>query len=94
MRDNTAALLADGGAEHERDGAHPLSEGIGDRLSMACAGVPLSDLAELTGLTPETIREQLRQGRPTPDFIAAVCVALELSADWILCGRADAYEER
>lgn len=90
MREHTERLHI-GPLDQPIDGQHALLQEIGERLDSVCAGMSLSDLTALTGMSKETIRRQLRDGRPGLDLIAALCGALDLSADWILCGRGGPY---
>lgn len=45
------------------------------------------ELAELTGMSHETVRRYLEGKVPGPGFIKRLCEALGLSADWLLLGR-------
>jgi hypothetical protein len=39
-------------------------------------------------MDPETVRRQVQGiSRPTVEFITTLCLAYDISADWLLCGR-------
>lgn len=63
-----------------------LREVVGDRTYRA--------LADLTGQHPETVRRYMQGQAPSVEFLAAVCSALGVSADWLLTGRGPSHGAR
>ncbi len=60
-----------------------------DRLDRACTHLAFAEIARLVRMNHETVRRQLRgQGAPSVELLARLCLALRLSADAVLFGRA------
>lgn len=65
-----------------------------DRLRLAAAGIPWSEIARRTEVPVETARRQITHGRPTLAFVGVFCERFDVSPDWLLTGRGPrAYSE-
>lgn len=58
-----------------------------ERLSFVASGRTYRSLSELTQTHPETVRRYLQGQSPSVEFLAALCRALGINADWLLTGR-------
>jgi transcriptional regulator with XRE-family HTH domain len=47
----------------------------------------LRAIAELTGTNSETVRRYMQGQSPSVEFLAALCDALKINGEWLLCGR-------
>jgi len=57
------------------------------RLQCAAAGMAAAQVARLTDSISETVRRYLLGvTAPSPQFLAAFCVSLGVSPEWLLCG--------
>jgi hypothetical protein len=62
-------------------------EGFHDRLRQAAGGRSNRQLADVTGLPIASIRRIVDGGEPTTEIVEALCIRMDLSADWLLLGR-------
>ncbi len=63
------------------------SAALHSRICKLCRPYAISQVALLTGTNPETARRYLRGlSSPSPEFLAALCEAFDVSADWVLRG--------
>lgn len=62
-------------------------ETLHDRLSSVASGATYRSLAQLTETHPETVRRYMQGQSPSVEFLASVCRALSVNADWLLTGR-------
>lgn len=62
-------------------------DGFHDRLRQAIGDLQPRQVADITGLNPETIRRVIAGGAPTTEFVQTVCATMDISADWLLLGR-------
>ena len=61
-----------------------------DRLRRLCEGQSFSELGRLTSTHRKTVRRFLAgRNKPSAQFVAALCAAKGVSADWLLLGRDD-----
>lgn len=60
--------------------------GLCERLRVACKGLTLREIAAMTGASKEAVRRYLAGSPPSVEFLARLCEAQSLSADWLLCG--------
>jgi len=61
---------------------------IADRVDHICAALSASQIAALIGgPTSAALRLYLSGLQPNLDFVARLCAALDISADWLLLGR-------
>jgi hypothetical protein len=60
---------------------------VAKRLRDVAGEHPLREIGALTRTNPETARRYLLQGRASARFLAAFCVAFEVSLEWMLLGR-------
>lgn len=58
-----------------------------ERILAAVGRRSIREVAELTRHHPETVRRYLSGQSPSVEFVAALCVALRLNAQWVLTGR-------
>lgn len=58
-----------------------------ERIHTAVGGRTYRAIAELTGSNAETVRRYMMGQAPSADFLAALCPALGLNAQWLLTGR-------
>ncbi len=58
-----------------------------NRLRLVCAESTYARIGRLTGTHPETVRRYVAGDAPSAAFVAALCKATLLSADWLLCQR-------
>jgi hypothetical protein len=58
-----------------------------ERILAAIGRRSIREVAELTRHHPETVRRYLSGQSPSVEFVAALCVALRLNAQWVLTGR-------
>lgn len=58
-----------------------------ERILAAVGRRTIREVAELTRHHPETVRRYLSGQSPSIEFVAALCVALRLNAQWVLTGR-------
>lgn len=56
------------------------------RLQEASEGYSYREVADLTGIHPETVRRYLTKGRPPAYFVAAFCSAMQVSPAWLVFG--------
>ena len=56
-------------------------------MAAAAGWLSYREVADLTGMHPESVRRYLNRDMPSPEFIAAFCAGLEISADWLVHGR-------
>lgn len=61
-----------------------------DRLLQIAGDRTYRALGDLTGQNPETVRRYMLGQAPSVEFLAALCTALGVSADWLLTGRGPA----
>lgn len=57
------------------------------RLHEVFAGLAYRSVGEMTSLHPETVRRYMLSGRPSVEFLTAVCEAFEVSVEWLVFGR-------
>ncbi len=57
-----------------------------ERMAAAAGTRTFRALAELTATHPETVRRYMQGQAPSVEFVAALCAALEVSAQWMLSG--------
>lgn len=62
------------------------SRSFQSRLAQICEGLSFRQVAQLTGTNAETTRRYLKSGRPSIEFVTSLCQAMNVSADWLLCG--------
>lgn len=58
-----------------------------ERILAAVGRRTIREVAELTRHHPETVRRYLSGQSPSVEFVAALCVALRVNAQWMLTGR-------
>lgn len=58
-----------------------------ERLTSVAASRTYRALGELTNTHPETVRRYMQGQSPGVEFLAALCAALGVNADWLLTGR-------
>jgi transcriptional regulator with XRE-family HTH domain len=58
-----------------------------NRLVEAIGHLAIRHVGDKTGVNPEHVNRYLRGHPPTAEFVAAVCAAFDISADWLLMGR-------
>lgn len=58
-----------------------------ERLSSVASGKTYRALSDMTETHPETVRRYLQGQSPSVEFLAALCRALGINADWLLTGR-------
>lgn len=64
-----------------------ISDGITARVRLACEGLKVQRIAEITGGNRETVRRYLGgESEPCAAFLAALCQGLNLSPAWLLLG--------
>jgi hypothetical protein len=61
------------------------------RLRCVLADRNLAAVARTVGVSKESVRRYLAGAQPSVAFIAGVCCAYGVNADWLLCGRGPAY---
>ena len=66
------------------------SSALHDRLREVAGDRTYRAVGDLTGHHPETVRRYMQGQAPSVEFLAAVCAALGVSADWLLTGRGPA----
>ena len=54
------------------------------RLAKDRRGLTYKELAEKSGLSPRTVAYAIRAGRMRTDTLVRLCLALNVSADWVL----------
>ena len=60
---------------------------LADRLRHACEGHTIAEISRLTEVNHESARRYLRgHSSPTPEFLARLCKALGVSAEWMILG--------
>lgn len=64
-------------------------DSLASRVAFVCHGWEPTPLARRLGLHPESVRRYLHGQRPSPDFLAALCRELGVSAAWLLLGEGD-----
>lgn len=57
-----------------------------ERLQLVCGHEPYRQIAKKTASCPETVRRYMHGARPSVQFLARVCEAYGVSADWLLFG--------
>ncbi len=61
--------------------------GVQARIRSVCAGRTFDEISAATGVHWETVRRQVRGiSKPSTEFITSLCLAFDVSADWLLCG--------
>lgn len=58
-----------------------------ERLQAVAGQMTFRQLGELTQTHPETVRRYMQGQAPSVEFLAAICVHLGVSGEWILTGR-------
>ncbi|KAA0215375.1 MAG: XRE family transcriptional regulator [Leptolyngbya sp. PLA3] len=58
-----------------------------ERLTSVASGKTYRAIGDLTETHPETVRRYLQGQSPSVEFLAALCRALGINADWLLTGR-------
>lgn len=58
-----------------------------ERIHAAVGGRTYRAIAELTGSNAETVRRYMMGQAPSAEFLAALCQAIGLNAQWLLTGR-------
>lgn len=58
-----------------------------ERLTSVASGKTYRSIGDLTATHPETVRRYLQGQSPSVEFLAALCRALGINADWLLTGR-------
>jgi transcriptional regulator with XRE-family HTH domain len=58
-----------------------------ERLQAVAGSLTYRNIAELTKTHPETVRRYMQGHAPSVEFLAAVCTAMGISAEWLLTGR-------
>lgn len=58
-----------------------------ERLTSVASGKTYRSIGDLTATHPETVRRYLQGQAPSVEFLAALCRALGINADWLLTGR-------
>lgn len=58
-----------------------------ERLQLVIGTRSYRALADLTACNPETVRRYMQGQAPSVEFLAALCSALEINGEWLLCGR-------
>lgn len=71
--------------DYDRDPAFWLA--VRRRMHEVVACMPYRSIGEMTSTHPETVRRYLLSGRPSVEFLGAVCEAFEVCAEWMLFGR-------
>jgi transcriptional regulator with XRE-family HTH domain len=65
--------------------------GLHERLHIACRGLSVREVADITGLNHETVRRYLNGTVPSISFVANLAIALAISSDWLLLGLGPIY---
>lgn len=78
--------LSAGPHGERRHALDPWLQAVVARLRQAVADRSYRQIADDTDTHPETVRRYLTDGTPCARFIAAVCRAYGVSADWVLLG--------
>ena len=60
--------------------------GLAARMVAAVGSRSYREISQLTCECPETVRRYLNNGRPSVEFIAALCRGLRVSPEWMLYG--------
>ncbi|PHQ78545.1 MAG: hypothetical protein COB69_09750 [Phycisphaera sp.] len=71
----------------ERGATSQCAAGISERLKEVTAGHSCKQIAEMYGISSESIRRYLRGGRPSVQFLIDVALQTETSLDWLILGR-------
>lgn len=64
----------------------PLLTPLHERLQIAAGSKTYRQLGDATGLNSETVRRYMQGHTPSVDFLASVCAALDINAQWLLVG--------
>jgi hypothetical protein len=67
-----------------RKGQGRSSTSLAGRLQSASKGMPVRQVASITGFNHETVRRYLRDGGASPDFLHSFCTNFGVTADWLL----------
>lgn len=62
------------------------TNGLHDRLKIVAGDRTYRHLSELTGTHHETVRRYMQGQSPGVEYLTALCVALGISAEWLLTG--------
>jgi hypothetical protein len=73
------------------DWTEAYTHGLVVRVAAACRGHKPTPLAAKLDLHPETVRRYLNGQRPSPEFLAAICRELGVSAEWLLLGKGEMH---
>lgn len=70
-----------------RAGPSSSARGLLHRLDEVVGGQSIREIADCLQMCPETARRMLRgEGRPSEEFLRAVCAKFNVSAHWLLFG--------
>ena len=64
-----------------------MESALHERLAAVVAGRTYRAIAEATATNAETVRRYLQGQSPSVEFLASLCAALGINAEWLLCGR-------
>jgi transcriptional regulator with XRE-family HTH domain len=64
---------------------------VSRRLQKLLGGRTAREVAERTGVHPETVRRYMGGMTPSVEFVAAICREFGVSGDWLLLDRGNMY---
>lgn len=65
----------------------PFPDLLRERLQICLESIPIVKVAEGVGMSIESVRRYLRDGKPSSEFVFAVVTKLGVSAHWLFTGR-------